>query len=81
MQAPSDDIARYKGRYDEGFDVLRERRLARQRELGLCANDGQPHIPRNRDGSWGSLTADQKRLAARHTETYAAMGDPSLIYT
>ena len=35
LQAHPEDIARYKGRYDEGFDVLRERRLARQRELGL----------------------------------------------
>jgi arylsulfatase A-like enzyme len=35
LQAPAEDIARYKGRYDEGFDVLRERRLARQRELGI----------------------------------------------
>jgi arylsulfatase A-like enzyme len=76
LQAPSDDIARYKGRYEEGFDVLRERRLARQRELGILANYVVAHVPRNRDGSWDSLTADQKRLAARNMEIYAAMVEP-----
>jgi arylsulfatase len=75
LQAPPEDIARYKGRYDEGFDTLRERRLARQRELGILAPDVAAHTPRNRDGSWDSLTADQQALAARNMEIYAAMVD------
>lgn len=75
LQAPPEDIARYKGRYDEGFDVLRERRLARQRELGILAPDVVAHTPRNRDGSWDSLTAEQQALAARNMEIYAAMVD------
>ncbi|KGB55424.1 putative arylsulfatase A [Sphingopyxis sp. LC81] len=75
LQAHPEDIARYKGRYDEGFDVLRERRLARQRELGILAPDVAAHTPRNRDGSWDSLTAGQQRLAARNMEIYAAMVD------
>lgn len=75
LQAPPADIARYKGRYDEGFDVLRERRLARQRELGILAPGVAAHTPRNRDGSWDSLTADQQALAARNMEIYAAMVD------
>ncbi|WP_447756691.1 arylsulfatase [Sphingopyxis fribergensis] len=75
LQAPPEDIARYKGRYDEGFDVLRERRLARQRKLGILSADVAPHTPRNRDGSWDSLTAQQQRTAARNMEIYAAMVD------
>ena len=75
LQAHPEDIARYKGRYDEGFDVLRERRLARQRELGILGPDVAAHVPRNRDGSWDSLTAEQQRLAARNMEIYAAMVD------
>lgn len=75
LQAPPEDIARYKGRYDEGFDVLRERRLARQRELGILSPDVVAHTPRNRDGSWDSLTAGQQALAARNMEIYAAMID------
>lgn len=75
LQAHPDDIARYKGRYDEGFDILRARRLARQQELGILAADVAPHTPRNRDGSWDSLTAEQQRTAARNMEIYAAMVD------
>lgn len=75
LQAHPDDIARYKGRYDEGFDILRARRLARQQALGILAADVAPHTPRNRDGSWDSLTAEQQRTAARNMEIYAAMVD------
>lgn len=75
LQAHPEDIARYKGRYDDGFDALRARRLARQRELGILAPDVVPHTQRNRDGSWDSLTADQQRTAARNMEIYAAMVD------
>ena len=75
LQAHAEDIARYKGRYDEGFDILRARRLARQQELGILSADVAPHTPRNRDGSWDSLTADQQRTAARNMEIYAAMVD------
>ncbi|MBL0914294.1 MAG: arylsulfatase [Sphingopyxis sp.] len=75
LQAHPDDVARYRGRYDAGFDVLREQRLERQRKLGILSADVVPHTPRNRDGSWDSLTADQQRTAARNMEIYAAMVD------
>lgn len=35
VQAPAEDIAKYKNAYDEGWDALRTRRLARQKELGI----------------------------------------------
>jgi len=75
LQAPPGEVARYKGRYDAGFDALREQRLARQRALGILPDNVVPHTPRNRDGSWDSLTADQQRTAARNMEIYAAMVD------
>lgn len=75
LQAPPEDIARYKGRYNAGFDVLRQQRLDRQRQLGILSSDLVSHTPRNRDGSWDSLTADQQRIAARNMEIYAAMVD------
>ncbi len=39
------DIAKYHGRYDEGFDALRESRLARQVELGLLDPSVVAHRP------------------------------------
>ena len=35
LHAPAEDIARYKGRYDAGWDVVRKRRAERQRDIGL----------------------------------------------
>lgn len=35
LHAPADDIARYRGRYDDGWDVVREARWRRMRELGI----------------------------------------------
>jgi arylsulfatase len=39
LHAIPEDIARYQGKYDEGWDVIRERRWRRMRELGIvdCA--------------------------------------------
>jgi arylsulfatase len=39
LHAPPEDIARYRDRYVEGWDVVRQRRYQRQREMGLvnCA--------------------------------------------
>jgi arylsulfatase A-like enzyme len=42
LQAPSDDIARYKGRYDEGFDVLRERRWRGSASLAFWPTMSSP---------------------------------------
>jgi arylsulfatase A-like enzyme len=35
VQAPEADIARYRGKYADGWDVVRDRRLKRMRELGI----------------------------------------------
>jgi arylsulfatase len=78
LQAPDADIAKYAGKYDEGYEVVRARRLARQKALGLVpadfnANpglDGVTGRPR-----WSSLTAAQRATEARKMEVYAAMVD------
>jgi arylsulfatase len=75
LQAPAEDIAKYRGRYDDGFEALRLRRLKRQAELGLLADGTVPHSLRLTEGGWDSLTAAQKKVAARDMEIYAAMVD------
>ncbi len=75
LQAPAEDIARYRGRYDEGFDVLRQKRLERQEKLGLIAPGTAAHSVKAPAGGWDSLTAEQKARAARDMEIYAAMVD------
>nr|WP_235522945.1 arylsulfatase [Novosphingobium sp. Leaf2] len=74
MQAPAETIAKYKGRYDGGYEVLRAERLERQKKLGLAALDQQPH-PLDGVKPWSSLTPDEKAIEARKMEVYAAMVD------
>ncbi|PZU46772.1 MAG: arylsulfatase [Sphingomonas sp.] len=74
LQAPVETIAKYRGRYDAGFETLREERLKRQRELGLLDPSKPAHAPTYRR-PWDSLSADEKRTAARDMEIYAAMVD------
>ena len=71
LQAPAEWIARYRGRFDQGWDRLREESLARQKALGVVPAD-TVLTPRP-DGlpAWDSLGADDRRIAARLMETYA----------
>lgn len=70
--APASWIARYKGRFDEGWDVAREKILARQKQLGIVPEDTQlaPRPPHMK--AWDSLSSDEKRLYARQMEVFAA---------
>jgi arylsulfatase A-like enzyme len=71
-QAPAEYLERHHGRYDEGWDVARERWFARQIAMGVIA----PHTslaPRNPGVEpWESLPENQRRLAIRLQEVYGA---------
>jgi arylsulfatase len=62
---------KYKGKFDEGWDVYRERVIERQKALGLIPDTAQlpPREPRLE--AWESLSPDQKKLYARFFEVYA----------
>lgn len=73
LQAPDESIARFKGRYDAGYEVLYAERLARQKALGLVPKDAPPIDNSRFRPRWDSLTAEQKQIEARRMEVYAAM--------
>lgn len=73
--APAEFVAKYKGKFDQGWDQLREETLARQIKLGVVPAGTRltarpPEIP-----AWDSLTADQKRLFIRQMETFAGFAE------
>lgn len=74
LQAPAEDIERYKGQYDEGYEVNRQKRLSRLQELGLVPAGVEPH-----DFSalkpWSELSEEERRIEARKMEVYAGMVD------
>ena len=75
LHAKPDDLAKYRGRFDAGWDALRVARFERQRAMGLIeANATLP--PRNPGvPAWDALPADQRALFARYMECYAALVD------
>ncbi|MFO1199612.1 MAG: arylsulfatase [Burkholderiaceae bacterium] len=75
LQAKDCDLAKYRGRYDAGWDAVRAARLAKQKSMGLVPADAQlsprdPSVP-----AWEDVPAEQRELFVRHMETYAAMLD------
>ena len=74
-QAPPEYLAKYRGRYDEGWDVVRQRWYQRQLELGVIPQ-GTELAPRNRGvRPWDELSPAEQRLAARLQEAFAAFLD------
>jgi arylsulfatase len=70
--APKEWIARFKGKFDMGWDRMREESLARQIRLGVVPK-GTILTPRPASiPAWASLSTDQKRLYAHMMEVYAA---------
>ena len=75
LHAPKTYIDKYKGRYDDGWDMLRENRLKKLKSMGLVP---ESMVDRPREvwiQAWGQLTDAQRKNRARDMEIYAAMID------
>lgn len=75
LQAPEITIEKYMGRYDSGWDAIREQRFQRLKKLGLIPEDLQlpgrlPEVP-----AWSDLSPDEQRNEAKKMAIYAAMVD------
>ncbi|MET0249483.1 MAG: arylsulfatase [Sphingobium sp.] len=75
LQALPEDIARYKGAYDAGFNALEAKRLKKQAALGLYDPSKPIHVRAKPPGGWAALTPADKVRSAREMEIYAAMVD------
>jgi len=73
LQVPEDELDRYAGTYDAGYDEFRKRRFEGAKGAGLVPEDvaESPRLPRV--VPWDDLGADEKRSSARAMEIYAAM--------
>ena len=73
--APKKWIAKYSGRFDQGWDRLRDQTLARQKKLGVVPVNTKlaPKPEAIRD--WETLTRDEKRLFARQMEVFAGYAE------
>jgi arylsulfatase len=85
LHARQQDIAKYEGKYTVGWDVIREQRLKKMKELGMVSqklkltprsrywNYGETETGTN--PAWSSLSADRRTDLAQRMAIYAAMVD------
>ena len=62
---------KYKGKFDEGWDVYRDKVLANQKKLGLIPADAKLPTRDSYVKAWNTLSADEKKLYAKFMEIYA----------
>src|SRR5690606_6261431 len=73
LQAPDEYLAKYRGKYDQGYDQLRVERFKRQQALGLVAKRARLPSMDSTAPPWNSLSGDEQRQQSRIMEVYAAM--------
>jgi arylsulfatase len=74
-QAPQQYLEKYRGKFDAGWDVVREQWYERQKQLGIIPPDTEL-APRNPGVKpWSDLSADEKTLALRLQEAFAGFLD------
>ena len=72
---PKEWIAKYKGKFDQGWDKLREETLARQIKLGVVPAGTKLAPKPEAIKDWAALSADEKKLFARQMEVFAGFGE------
>ncbi|MGJ7546969.1 arylsulfatase [Pseudomonas alloputida] len=78
LQAPDKYLDKYHGRYDQGYDAIRQARIDRLRQKGLLSSEAvpastlpvTPMLP-----GWEQLSPEQRKVESRKMEIYAAMVD------
>lgn len=72
---PAEWVAKYRGKFDGGWDRYREETLARQIRLGVVPA-GTTLAPKpSAIKAWDALSPDEKRLFARQMEAFAGFGE------
>ena len=76
LQAPDAYLKKYQGKYEDGYDVVRQQRLKKQIELGIVPANTQINNPfKDKFPAWDKLTPWQKADQAKTMQVYAAMID------
>jgi arylsulfatase len=74
-QVPPEWIEKYKGKFDEGWDKLREETFVRQKKLGVIPQNAEL-TPRPAGlPAWDSLSPTEKKLVAHQAEVYAGFAE------
>jgi arylsulfatase A-like enzyme len=72
---PKEWIAKYKGKFDQGWDKIREETLARQIKMGIVPPNTVLAPKPKEIKDWDKLSADEKKLFAHQMEVFAAFAE------
>ena len=70
---PTEWSDKYKGKFDQGWDELREETFARQKELGVIPEDAELTARPAEIPAWDDMPDDLKPVLARQMEVYAGL--------
>ncbi|BBX74642.1 arylsulfatase [Mycobacterium shinjukuense] len=66
---------KYRGKFDEGWDIYRHKTFERQKRLGIIPHDAQLTQRPDLFPAWDSLSDTQKKLYARQMEVFAGFSE------
>lgn len=72
LHVPQEWIDKFKGQFDEGWDVMREKTIARQKAMGIIPQNAVLTKRPESIPAWNNQTPDAKKLFARQMEVFAA---------
>jgi arylsulfatase A-like enzyme len=75
LQVPKKWIDKYKDKFDEGWDVLRQRTFERQKAMGVIPANAELTPRPEGLPAWDSLSPEEKKLMAREGEVYSAYAE------
>ncbi len=64
-------VAKYQGKFDKGWDAVRQETIVKQKELGVIPKETRLTERHKEIAAWDSLNAEQAKLFARFMEVYA----------
>ena len=73
VQAPREFTAHYEGKFDEGWQKLREARWSRAKDLGLIPKDAPLAAPPETMRKWESLSTAEQKIYAKSMAVYSGM--------
>lgn len=75
LHAPDTYLNKYEGRYEEGYEAVRQNRLKKMKEMGLVGHKVSSKLAFEELPSWNELTDEQQKIESKKMEVYAAMVD------
>lgn len=71
IHVPEPWLSKYRGQYDDGYEVLKTRRIAGAKREGLIPESAPAAGPHPKVKPWDSLSSEQKAIESRTMEAYA----------